>query len=66
MYSKYSLLLTNHPRIDERLTNPRRGCAAFIGRDINKLKAKGAGGGKLKYLPEKEMLELAAKFAPYR
>lgn len=36
-----------------------------MGRDVNKLKAKG-GGGKFKYMPEKEMLELASKFAPYR
>lgn len=36
-----------------------------MGRDINKLKAKG-GNGKFKYMPEKEMLELAAKFSPYR
>ncbi|BCR85120.1 DNA-3-methyladenine glycosylase II [Aspergillus chevalieri] len=43
----------------------QRGCAAFMGRDINKLKAKG-GSGKFKYMPEKEMLELAAKFSPYR
>ena len=35
-----------------------------MGRDVNKLKAK--GGGKFKYMSEKEMLELAAKFAPYR
>ena len=36
-----------------------------MGRDINKLKAKG-GNGKFKYMPEKEMLELAANFSPYR
>ncbi|KAJ5610313.1 hypothetical protein N7510_007032, partial [Penicillium lagena] len=42
----------------------QRGCAAFAGRDVSKLKAK--GGGKFKYMSEKEMLELAAKFAPYR
>ncbi|KAL5050300.1 hypothetical protein BDW71DRAFT_173563 [Aspergillus fruticulosus] len=41
----------------------QRGCAAFLGKDISKLKAK---GGKFKYMSEKEMLELAAKFAPYR
>lgn len=35
-----------------------------MGRDVNKLKAK--GGGKFKYMAEKEMLELASKFAPYR
>lgn len=38
--------------------------AAFVGRDVNKLKAK--GGGKWKYMNEKEMLEIAAPFAPYR
>lgn len=27
---------------------------------------KGKGGGKFKYMSEKDMLELAAKFAPYR
>ncbi len=35
-----------------------------MGRDVAKLKGK--GGGKFKYMSEKEMLELAAKFAPYR
>ncbi|KAJ5501502.1 hypothetical protein N7453_006319 [Penicillium expansum] len=42
----------------------QRGCAAFVGRDVSKLKGK--GGGKFKYMAEKDMLELAAKFAPYR
>ncbi|KAJ5907868.1 hypothetical protein N7495_000550 [Penicillium taxi] len=42
----------------------QRGCAAFSGRDVSKLKAK--GGGKFKYMAEKDMLELAAKFAPFR
>ncbi|KAL4889056.1 3-methyladenine DNA glycosidase [Aspergillus ambiguus] len=42
----------------------QRGCAAFMGKDVSKLKAK--GGGKFKYMAEKEMLELAARFAPYR
>ncbi|KAJ5081548.1 hypothetical protein NUU61_009812 [Penicillium alfredii] len=42
----------------------QRGCAAFVGRDVNKLKGK--GGGKFKYMAEKDMLDLAAKFAPYR
>ncbi|KAI9923954.1 3-methyladenine DNA glycosylase [Aspergillus wentii] len=42
----------------------QRGCAAFIGKDVSKLKAK--GGGKFKYMPEKDMVELAAKFSPYR
>ncbi|KAL6234215.1 hypothetical protein BDW75DRAFT_241319 [Aspergillus navahoensis] len=41
----------------------QRGCAAFLGKDVSKLKAK---GGKFKYMSEKDMLELAAKFAPYR
>jgi DNA-3-methyladenine glycosylase II len=34
-----------------------------MGKDVSKLKAK---GGKFKYMSEKEMLDLAAKFAPYR
>ncbi len=38
--------------------------AAYLGKDINKLKAK--GGGKWKYLSEKDMLDVSAKFAPYR
>ncbi|KAE8351434.1 DNA glycosylase [Aspergillus coremiiformis] len=42
----------------------QRGCAAFTGKDVSKLKAKGSG--KFKYMAEKDMLELAAKFAPYR
>ncbi|KAL3481583.1 DNA glycosylase [Aspergillus californicus] len=42
----------------------QRGCAVFLGKDVSKLKAK--GGGKFKYMSEKDMLELAAKFAPYR
>ncbi|KAJ5149455.1 DNA glycosylase [Penicillium atrosanguineum] len=42
----------------------QRGCAAFVGRDVTKLKAK--GGGKFKYMAEKDMLELAARFSPYR
>ncbi|KAJ5570491.1 uncharacterized protein N7459_009921 [Penicillium hispanicum] len=42
----------------------QRGCAAFMGKDVTKLKAK--GGGKFKYMSEKDMLDLAAKFAPYR
>ncbi|PYH95137.1 3-methyladenine DNA glycosidase [Aspergillus ellipticus CBS 707.79] len=42
----------------------QRGCAVFVGKDVSKLKGK--GGGKFKYMPEKDMLELAAKFAPYR
>ena len=38
--------------------------AAFMGRDVNKLKAK--GGGKWKYMSEKDMIDHSAKFAPYR
>lgn len=38
--------------------------AAYVGRDVNKLKAK--GGGKFKYMSEKDMLEIAAPFSPYR
>lgn len=37
--------------------------AAFEGRDVAKLKAK---GGKWKYMSEKEMAEMAEKFSPYR
>lgn len=43
----------------------QRGMAAFAGRDVSKLKAKG-GGNKWKYMTEKEMLEMAAPFSPYR
>ena len=42
----------------------RRGMAALAGKDVKKL--KGRGGGKWKYMGEKEMLEMAAPFAPYR
>lgn len=41
----------------------QRGMAALMGRDINKLKAK---GGKWKYMSEKEMEEIAEGFRPYR
>ncbi|KAL1953260.1 hypothetical protein VTO42DRAFT_3348 [Malbranchea cinnamomea] len=41
----------------------QRGMAAYMGRDVNKLKAK---RGKFKYMSEKEMLEIAAPFSPYR
>lgn len=41
----------------------QRGMAAFIGKDVKKLKNK---GGKWKYLSEKEMLDLSAPFSPYR
>ena len=43
----------------------QRGMAAFVGRDVAKLKAKGSGG-KWKYMSEKEMEEIAEKFRPYR
>lgn len=35
-----------------------------MGKDVSKLKGK--GGGKYKYMSEKDMLEISAKFAPYR
>lgn len=38
--------------------------AAYVGRDVSKLKAK--GGGKWKYMSEKDMVDISAKFAPYR
>lgn len=41
----------------------QRGMAAFVGRDVAKLKNK---GGKWKYMSEKDMVELAEKFSPYR
>jgi DNA-3-methyladenine glycosylase II len=41
----------------------QRGMAAFVGRDVAKLKSK---GGKWKYMSEKEMIELSDRFAPYR
>ncbi|RYP02764.1 hypothetical protein DL764_005638 [Monosporascus ibericus] len=41
----------------------QRGMAAFMGRDVAKLKGK---GGKWKYMSEAEMRELSGRFAPYR
>ncbi|KAF2872558.1 DNA glycosylase [Massariosphaeria phaeospora] len=41
----------------------QRGMAMYVGKDVSKLKSK---GGKWKYMSEKDMLELAAKFSPYR
>jgi DNA-3-methyladenine glycosylase II len=38
--------------------------AAYMGKDVSKLKAK--GGGKWKYMSENDMLEHSSKFAPYR
>jgi DNA-3-methyladenine glycosylase II len=42
----------------------QRGMATYMGKDVSKLKAK--GGGKWKYMAEKDMLEHSAKFSPYR
>lgn len=42
----------------------QRGMAAFFGKDVKKLKAK--GGGKWKYMSEQEMLDKSEAFAPYR
>jgi DNA-3-methyladenine glycosylase II len=42
----------------------QRGMAAYVGKDVKKLKAK--GGGKWKYMSEKDMLETAERFRPYR
>ncbi|KAF3047277.1 3-methyladenine DNA glycosylase [Didymella keratinophila] len=41
----------------------QRGMAAYMGRDVSKLKNK---GGKWKYMTEPEMLSIASKFSPYR
>ncbi|KAL2134106.1 hypothetical protein VTI74DRAFT_993 [Chaetomium olivicolor] len=43
----------------------QRGMAAFMGRDVGKLKANGKGG-KWKYMSEKEMEEISERFRPYR
>lgn len=48
----------------ERLIVVRRGMAAWLGKDVKKIKAK--GGGKWKYMTEQDMLEISAKFSPYR
>ncbi|KAG5972317.1 hypothetical protein E4U58_006698 [Claviceps cyperi] len=42
----------------------QRGMAAFVGRDVARLKS--SKGGKWKYMSEKEMLEISEPFAPYR
>ena len=42
----------------------QRGMAAFFGKDVKKLKAK--GGGKWKYMSEQDMLDKSEPFAPYR
>jgi DNA-3-methyladenine glycosylase II len=41
----------------------QRGMAAFVGRDVAKLKSK---GGKFKYMSEADMTELSDRFKPYR
>ncbi|KAL8746964.1 MAG: hypothetical protein Q9190_001084 [Brigantiaea leucoxantha] len=41
----------------------QRGMAVFVGKDVNKLKAK---GGKWKYMSESDMIEHSEKFSPYR
>lgn len=41
----------------------QRGMAAFVGRDVSKLKGK---GGKWKYMSEQEMVEISDRFKPYR
>lgn len=41
----------------------QRGCAAYVGRDTKKLRAK---PGKWKYMSEADMLATAEKFRPYR
>ena len=38
--------------------------AAFMGKDVKKLKTQ--GGGKWKYMSEQDMLKHSEKFAPYR
>lgn len=43
----------------------QRGMAAYMGRDVGKLKAKGSNN-KWKYMSEKEMVEIAERFRPYR
>ncbi|KAI9801331.1 MAG: hypothetical protein M1825_003309 [Sarcosagium campestre] len=42
----------------------QRGMAAYVGKDVSKLKAK--GGGKWKYMSEQDMLDISARFSPYR
>jgi DNA-3-methyladenine glycosylase II len=41
----------------------QRGMAAYVGKDVSKLKNK---GGKWKYMSEKEMVEISNRFVPYR
>ncbi|KAL8930281.1 MAG: hypothetical protein Q9208_000898 [Pyrenodesmia sp. 3 TL-2023] len=42
----------------------RRGMAALMGKNVQKLRAN--KGGKWKYMSENDMLQYSAKFAPYR
>lgn len=42
----------------------QRGMAAFVGKDVGKL--KNGKGGKWKYMSENEMVEIAERFRPYR
>ena len=42
----------------------QRGMAAFMGKDVKKL--KGNSSGKWKYMSEQDMLKQSEKFAPYR
>ncbi|EAA31569.2 DNA glycosylase [Neurospora crassa] len=47
----------------------QRGMAAFVGRDVKKLKNGGNGNGKdkkWKYMSEAEMREISERFRPYR
>ncbi|KAL2118564.1 hypothetical protein VTJ04DRAFT_8224 [Mycothermus thermophilus] len=49
----------------------QRGMAAFVGKDVARLKANGGGGGggksgKWRYMSEKEMVEISERFRPYR
>ena len=51
-------------RVMKRLIRFRRGMAAWMGKDVKKIKVK--GGGKWKYMSEQDMLEISARFSPYR
>jgi DNA-3-methyladenine glycosylase II len=42
----------------------QRGVAAYCGRDVKRLKT--SGKGKEKYISEREMVEVAGRFRPYR
>ncbi|KAI9827043.1 MAG: hypothetical protein M1819_007035 [Sarea resinae] len=41
----------------------QRGMAVYVGKDVGKLRTR---GGKWKYMTEKEMLDISARFSPYR